>query len=65
MFLSNKLLWALADHSKMSDPLLADIMLSEDLKEIDNTREAKDPFDRPVPIQVRINKETGKIESGY
>lgn len=62
MFLSNKLLWALADHSKMEDPILADIMLSEDLKEIEKTRDAKDLFDRPVPIQVRINKETGKFE---
>lgn len=62
MFLSNKLLWALADHSKMGNPVLADLALEYDLRALEETRNAPDKFDRPVPIRVQINKQTGEIE---
>jgi len=68
MFLSNKLLWALNDHSKMKssttmfdDQSLADICLIDDLDALEKSRNARDKFDRPCPIRVRINKETGEI----
>jgi hypothetical protein len=62
MFLSNKLLWALKDHSSMRDPILADIALASDLRTLEETRNAPDEFDRPVAVPVQINKETGEIE---
>jgi hypothetical protein len=62
MFLSNKLLWALADHSKMGSSLFADLALEYDLRALEESRNAPDEFDRPVSQKVRINKETGEIE---
>ena len=69
MQLSNKLLWALRDHSQMKsrttiydDQTLADICLIEDLEILEKSRNAQDEFDRPIPIPVKINLETGAIE---
>lgn len=62
MFLSNKLLWALSDHARMSSPFLADIALEVDLEFLEQSRNSPDKFDRPCPVHVRINKETGAIE---
>ncbi len=62
MLLSNKLLWALRDHAQMSNPMLADLALEADLDFLEQSRTARDKFDRPVPVPVRINKETGAIE---
>lgn len=67
MFLSNQLLWALNDHARMKHPLscsphLADQMLIADLAILEVNRNSPDKFDRPVPLLVRINKETGEIE---
>jgi len=61
MLLSNKLLWALRDHAAMRDPKLADLCLEADLKVLEDVQNAPDKFDRPVPVRVRINKETGAI----
>lgn len=63
MFLSNKLLWALRDHAQMSSPFLADLALEVDLEFLEESRNSPDKFDRPVAILVRINRETGTIES--
>lgn len=69
MFLSNQLLWALNDHAKMrkhsesNAPEMADSMLCADLRCLELNRTAQDHFDRPCPIKVRINLETGAIES--
>lgn len=62
MFLSNKLLWALNDHKNTSNGFLADIALEADLQVLEETRNSRDRFDRPVPIQVWIDKETGEIQ---
>ncbi len=67
MFLSNQLLWALNDHAKMREtkphaPRMADLMLETDLAQLELNRTSQDKFDRPVPIRVRINKQTGAIE---
>jgi len=63
MFLSNKLVWALKDHAMMrAGALLADQALIEDLVWLEKSQTAQDQFDRPVPIRVKIDKETGEIE---
>ena len=70
MFLSNQLLIALKDFDKMRGPgpygkyapKMADLLLDADLAQLELNRTAQDEFDRPVPVPVRINKETGAIE---
>lgn len=66
MLLSNQLIWALRDHAKMREakphaPRMADLALETDLAQLELNRTSQDKFDRPVPIRVRINKETGEI----
>mgnify|MGYP003392268332 FL=1 len=62
MFLSNHLLFALRDHAKPArDRQYADRRLTEAIDDIEDRRNAIDRFARPVPVPVRINKETGAI----
>lgn len=70
MKLSNQLLRALKDFDKMRGsgpygkyaPNMADLLLCADLVQLELNRTAQDKFDRPIPVRVRINKETGAIE---
>lgn len=62
MFLSNKLLWALRDHAQMSSPFLADLALEVDLESLEQSRNSPDKFDRPCPIKVKVDLQTGEIQ---
>lgn len=69
MKLSDQLLRALKDFDQMRGPgpygkyapKMADLLLCADLVQLELNRDATDKFDRPVPIRVRINKQTGEI----